>query len=329
MTTTKKSGKTDIRSGDVVKQPSVRGHAPALSFSGNARPTTSQPELPSCEASRPNSVNNSFVVLDDFFGQIKRRYQCCNFTLTETLYTSRFDVPLHAHTQASFGCVLEGLVTEICESRVLHCEPLTYIYRPAGALHEDHVHDGRTRCFTLEISPPYLKRLQEYSAVLNSPTNLQSVTVGGVFQRLYREFTRMDEVSDLMIEGLTIELLAEVSRQSYQPKDDSMPRWLKAANEIVRTQYAQPISITEIAKLVDVHPVHLNRTFRKYFGVTIGEYTRRLKIEYACRELVQSDAPISDISLEAGFYDQSHLSNTFKQIVGISPGKYRTSFRTH
>jgi AraC-like DNA-binding protein len=42
--------------------------------------------------------------------------------------------------------------------------------------------------------------------------------------------------------------------------------------------------------------------------------------------LVTTDLPISDISLQTGFYDQSHFSNQFVRHRGLPPSQYRTKY---
>jgi AraC family transcriptional regulator len=50
-----------------------------------------------------------------------------------------------------------------------------------------------------------------------------------------------------------------------------------------------------------------------------------LRIEEACAALTTSDMPINEIALAAGFYDQSHFSNTFKKITGMTPAAWRAA----
>jgi AraC family transcriptional regulator len=76
-----------------------------------------------------------------------------------------------------------------------------------------------------------------------------------------------------------------------------------------------------------VHPVHLAQTFHKTYRCTVGDYVRKLRIEYACRELATSTKPIVDIALAAGFCDQSHFTRTFKRAIGAAPFQYRESLR--
>ncbi len=46
---------------------------------------------------------------------------------------------------------------------------------------------------------------------------------------------------------------------------------------------------------------HLARTFRRCHGCTVGDYVRRLRMEFACQRLADSEAFLAQIALEAGF----------------------------
>jgi AraC family transcriptional regulator len=85
----------------------------------------------------------------------------------------------------------------------------------------------------------------------------------------------------------------------------------------------------EVAREVGVHPVHLAHEFRKFYRESVGEYARRLRLEAACRQIAQTNLSLSEIAANAGFYDQSHLSNTLKRHTGMTPAEFRSAARTH
>jgi AraC family transcriptional regulator len=90
-------------------------------------------------------------------------------------------------------------------------------------------------------------------------------------------------------------------------------------------QFAENVTLAELAKMVGVHPVYLASSFRKQYGCTVGEYRQRLRIEFACRELAKDHSSLAQIALAAGFANQAHFSRTFKRVTGTTPAKYRTS----
>jgi AraC family transcriptional regulator len=145
--------------------------------------------------------------------------------------------------------------------------------------------------------------------------------------RLYEEFRRADELSPLVLEGLTLELLAACARQPVRMPEPRPPRWLATVLELLHAQFAERLTTAAIAESVGVHPAHLARVFRQCYGRTMGDYVRHLRIEYARRRLATSDAPLAEIALAAGFSDQSHFSNTFKRLLSESPAAFRKSVR--
>jgi AraC-like DNA-binding protein len=60
-------------------------------------------------------------------------------------------------------------------------------------------------------------------------------------------------------------------------------------------------------------PMHLAVTFRRFHGCSIGEYLRRRRVAQVREILAHSQQPLSDIAIEAGFTDESHMSRTFRR----------------
>ncbi|MDF7807685.1 AraC family transcriptional regulator [Pontiellaceae bacterium B12219] len=71
---------------------------------------------------------------------------------------------------------------------------------------------------------------------------------------------------------------------------------------------------------------HCNRLFKAAYGTTIQSYQLAQKAERA-RVLLKSDRPLSEVALEAGFYDQSHMTRIFKGLFQLTPEAYRAQLR--
>jgi len=141
-----------------------------------------------------------------------------------------------------------------------------------------------------------------------------------LFLRMYYKFREMDDESLRKLEQALLEDRS-VSRNSGR----RFPQWLERVRNILEQRFAEPFKLSEIAAEAGVHPVHLAREFRKHYGASVGEYLRRVRIEYACRELMGSNVAVTNIAFAAGFADQSHFSRTFKRLCGTTPGRYRAS----
>jgi AraC family transcriptional regulator len=93
--------------------------------------------------------------------------------------------------------------------------------------------------------------------------------------------------------------------------------------EVLRSHFASPPKLTELAYLAGIHPAHLSRSFHRHYGCTIGGYVRQLRVEFAGRQLAETDQPIAEIALEAGFAHQAHFSTAFKRQTGRTPAEVR------
>ena len=137
----------------------------------------------------------------------------------------------------------------------------------------------------------------------------------------------MDAFSHLSIEGLILELLAEAARSKIGADEKNLPKWIVGTEEFLREKFTESVTIEEISKIADVHPVHLSRVFRQKFGCTIGEYVRRLRVEFASRQILSTEESLGEIAHAAGFSDQSHFNKTFKGVYGLTPSEHRKTPR--
>jgi AraC-like DNA-binding protein len=261
-----------------------------------------------------------------FHGHVAKSLRVSDFTLTETVHAARARLPWHAHENSYFCFVLQGAYTERYGKREVVCNPSTVTFRTAGETHEDLVHEAASRVFVVEISPRWIEKLRADSLTLRTTSGLCGGALPRLCARLNREFHQADAAAKLAIEGLALELLAETARHR-RTGIQTAPPWLRQAREMIIEHFPQALQLTQIADAVGVHPVYLATAFREKFGVTVGEFVRRLRIERACAELIKADLPLATIALEAGFVDQSHFSKLFKLYTGTTPAKYRRAVR--
>jgi AraC-like DNA-binding protein len=82
----------------------------------------------------------------------------------------------------------------------------------------------------------------------------------------------------------------------------------------------------EMARSVGLSVRAFERSFCREYGLPPQRYMKRLRIQTACRTLVDTRRPISDIALRYGFADQSHFTREFRRIVGLTPKAYREKY---
>jgi AraC family transcriptional regulator len=261
------------------------------------------------------------------FGKETRKLELADFTLVESLYPPSSRMPRHSHDLAHVSVVLQGAYTEHYGQKNRLGEPSVLVLHPPDEDHFVTFHNTGARIFSIHVKPQWLERIRDYSKVLESPADFRGGNPTWLAVRLYREFLEMDQVSPLMIESLALEIIAITSRRANMAESKT-PHWLAEVREMLHAWLSEDVTVGSIAERVGVHPVYIARQFRKHYHCTMGEYVRRLRVEVASREISESDTPLSEIASLFGFYDQSHLTNTFKRLTGMTPAEYRRAFRS-
>jgi AraC family transcriptional regulator len=261
------------------------------------------------------------------FGKETRKLELADFTLVESLYPPSSMMPRHSHDLAHISIVLQGTYTEHFGRKHRLGEPSVLVVHPPDEDHLVTFHNAGARIFSIHVKPQWLERVRDYSKALESPADFRGGCPAWLAVRLYHEFREMDQVSPLMIESLALEIIATISRRA-RPAEHKAPPWLAEVREMLHAWRSEDVTFSSIADRVGAHPVYLARLFRKHYHCTIGEYVRRLRVEAACHEISESDTPLSEIASLVGFYDQSHLTNTFKRLTGMTPAEYRRAFRS-
>jgi len=250
--------------------------------------------------------------------------------LTDYEYSPGYRIPRHCHERAYMKLVLSGTCRETYENRTRDCRQSMLVFHPAGEPHSEQFGGGRGRTFGVEFGPRFYPFLQDRSAIpiLDRPAEFQGGPMAWLGYRLYEEFQRPDPFSLLAVEGLTLEMIAAASRCLASVERRTPAPWLARAMEILRSDFTGNLSLSRIANEVGIHEVHLARAFRRHAHCSVGEYIRRLRIDFACQQLAASKHSLCEIALACGFADQSHFSRTFKRSTGMTPAAFRTSHRT-
>jgi len=93
--------------------------------------------------------------------------------------------------------------------------------------------------------------------------------------------------------------------------------------EYIKTNYRQHMSLEEIAASTYLSKTYLSSLFKKETNYSISEYINIVRIERSKALLVEENISIIEIANLCGFEDQSYFTKVFKNIVGITPKKYR------
>jgi AraC-like DNA-binding protein len=98
--------------------------------------------------------------------------------------------------------------------------------------------------------------------------------------------------------------------------------------EYIDSHLQENIALEVLAEIAQLSVHHFARAFRQSVGIPPHNYIVKRRVEHAQQLLRNTDLPVSEIAIEAGFTDQSHLARHFRTIIGVSPSLARHRFRT-
>jgi AraC family transcriptional regulator len=200
----------------------------------------------------------------------------------------------HRHEHAYVSVLVEGAYTELRDGTPRRCTAGTTIFHRPGEQHAD-AFPAHGRCLNFELPP-------------GEPDPESVLGAVATTYPAYRDAVQA--------------ALHAYEIESRPPR--VRPAWLKRV--LQEFDWIEPVALDGAAALAAMHPTHFVRAFRKQLGMTPSSYRRRERVRAASRLLLDTSAPLSSIANDCGFWDQSHLTNVFREATGISPHRYRRAF---
>ena len=250
---------------------------------------------------------------------LKRRTAAAVFA--EERYSDAFDYPTHLHKQAYFMLPDQCTYRETLGSKTFYHSPGTVLWRPANISHSDSMAETNGRSFSVYIRDGLLEKYSDYA---RAPIEFAESNTYLVFltTQLRNEFRNWAQGSEMIAEGLVLEMLGYAAKKQI-PAEKRPPKWVEKIVERLEDEFQQDHNNLELANEVDIHPIHLARTFRKYYGKSIGTFLKEKRVHHAMQMIIAEDRSLAEIACSSGFSDQSQLTRAFKDIVGITPGAFR------
>ncbi len=200
-----------------------------------------------------------------------------------------------------------------------------------GDVHTGHPHDHQPwtyRCFY-----PSTALMQDIASQLSgtfqSPPHFSEPVVfdSTLSSALWRLHKILETSSEKLFRqtAVTVTLGELITRHASGSRSvrpvGAEPRAIRIVRQYIEANYVNSPSLKELADLVGLSPFYLVRAFGKEMGLAPHEFLTQVRVTHAMK-LLALGLPIVDVALATGFADQSHLTNRFKRIVGVTPKQF-------
>ena len=150
---------------------------------------------------------------------------------------------------------------------------------------------------------------------------------GDLFRKIYQEYYGREQGYINIIRAYIIELIVTIFRRMDNSSEitESIHK-SKIINETLdylHKNYSMRISVADLASQMFLSRNYFSKLFRQTTGMSVSTFLKQLRINEACRLLLESDRGISDIAAYCGFQDIKHFYVAFRSQTGMTPGEYR------
>lgn len=218
----------------------------------------------------------------------------------------------HAHDWPVLSLfVLGGYSNETELGEISIAGPSAMLYR-AGAAHRNQIGPLGFEQVEIEFDPDWLGRsLLPAEPVRRWLGGLVGAEVGSLARACLAVSTPGE---------LRAAVLAFLTRAGEAPIRERAD-WTYKIERQLRADPGK--SVRDLARQVGRHPVWVGTAYRQATGEAPSEAAARFRVERAAHLLRETTGSPASIALEAGFCDQSHMSRTFRRLLGRPPSAVR------
>lgn len=104
-------------------------------------------------------------------------------------------------------------------------------------------------------------------------------------------------------------------------------RDMRLTRDLIAQNLDQKLTIEMLSKEVNLSPFHFARMFKMSFGESPANFITRRRVAMV-KSLLGTVIPLAAISADAGFSQQSHMTQSFRKLIGLTPAVYRERLQT-
>jgi|TARA_B110000238_G_C16123813_1_gene438313 AraC family transcriptional regulator len=253
----------------------------------------------------------------EFYGTHYQKSAFENLIITDTEYTHS-KVDWHYHENPYFTYLLQGKLFESNKKESYYLEPGNLLFHNWQDAHYNRKPPEFTRGFHIELNEDWFSNFDIQITDFEGSINLKNPIIKNLMNKVFIESKINDQYSNISIEAFLIDIFSTIKEN--KEKYYKNPTWVKKLQELLVEEQID-YSLKNLSSILDIHPIHLSREFKRYFGTSLGNYIRLLKLNKAFYLITSNKFSMTEICYQCGFYDQSHFITNFKQIYNTTPTK--------
>ena len=260
-----------------------------------------------------------------------------------TLHATYQDVPPHWHEEAELTLIVRGASTYTVQLESDQVQEGDIVFVPPQVLHAVTTGGGEMESDTFVFHMNLLGAATADVCTLRylAPVSAQKLIPPTVFHRdhpLYDQLLRIirdmnrawenrETGWELLIKANLLTALALLMPRCAKDSEELALRTehaekIKTALEFMEKNYGEEIAIADVAAACYFSQYHFMRFFKKYMGMSCGEYLKNLRLEKAAQAFARGNTVILDVAMDAGFRNLSYFYREFQKKYGYTPKQF-------
>ncbi len=245
-----------------------------------------------------------------------------------------YNVAKHWHRSIEIFLVLRGEIDFFVNSTPYTLSEGDFIIVNSNEIHSINAPLSN---FTLVLQIPHdvLECYKEREYVLfKTPEGKKDEEVKSLIENMYGVYRQKNYGYELELRSYFYRLLFILITKYRQTQVDSdtlkRNKNLDKLSDIIKyikENYRENLTLESVAEQFAFSPTYLSRIFQKYASINYKAYLLNVRVEFAYKELCNTDQCISQIAVNNGFPDSRSFSKTFYRRYGLLPSDYRKEMK--
>jgi AraC-like DNA-binding protein len=162
----------------------------------------------------------------------------------------------------------------------------------------------------------HLEHSGELEAMLHLMRRLREEAAPGCEWQVQAEFLRV-------LHYVTQTVITTLKQESSMLDTPVMPQHIRRAVAYIEEHLAQPLSLRDVARHLDMNPDYLGRLFARSLGKSVGAYLVHRRLAIARHLLATTPLSVKQVALRVGIVDPLYFSRLFRRATGMTPTAYQ------
>ncbi len=250
-----------------------------------------------------------------------------SFLYSNTAFDKSRHKSKHYHPMYEIYYLEKGSCRYLIEGRLFTMNEGDIVFIPKGKIHKTTYDTAHARLL-INCNDEYLADFDFKEAFVYRNGECTE-EIYNILRRIEKEYLNTDKFSKGIILGLMQQMLAIIFRsENLYENSHHQNLYVKKALKILEKDFTADITLRDLSEKFNISAEHFSRVFKKETGLGFSEYLSLLRLKKAETMLkCDSKASVSQVAFSCGFNDSNYFCERFKKNYGMSPLKYRKSFK--